>query len=49
MLDDTQDVGILSPAVLLKRYQAVANALSHLYDEPTVACVTLRSASLFRT
>ena len=37
LLDATQYVGILEPAVLLKRYQAVTSALSHLYVEPTVA------------
>ena len=49
---DTHVVGILVPAVLLKRYHAVTNALSHFIEplliEPTCGANTLRSASLFR-
>ena len=44
---DTHVVGILVPAVLLKRYHAVTNVLSHLYIAPTCANNTLRSVSLF--
>ena len=49
---DTHVVGILVPAVLLKRYHAVTNALSHLIEplliEPTCGANSPRSASLFR-
>ena len=45
---DTHVVGILVPAVLLKRYHAVTNALSDLFIEPTCEANTLRSVSLFR-
>ena len=48
LLGAMQVEGILKPDVLLKRYQPVASVLSHLCDEPVVACVTLRSISSFR-
>ena len=41
-----QLVGILEPAVLLKRYHPAASVPSHLRcDEPLVAYITLRSVS----
>ena len=48
LFDGTHDVGIFEPALLLKRYHLVTTALSHLYDEPTVACVILRSTAWSR-